>query len=339
MTRPQSEAEYLARLVPSSVAGTVLGRRALFKGALGAGAALSVPALLAACGGSSSGGGASTPSGTVTFGSNYSDAMPKAAFAAVMAGYEAQSGGIKTTSTRSTTTRSRRTSTTTCRASRTTCSPGSPATGCASSPRKGLAGDISDVWTKLTGFSDAFKTASTGDDGKQYFVPAVHTTRGRSSTGSRSWTKYGYTGAEDARRADHAVQADAEGRPGPDRLRRQGRLAGDGHLRHPQHADQRLPVPRRPDGRQGALERPRGQEGLRHLERAAALPPDRLPRPHLAGGRAGAAAEEVRHVPARPRSSRQQFDNGSRTTSTSSPSPRSTPPSARTPSTRRSTAI
>ena len=36
---------------------------------------------------------------------------------------------------------------------------------------QGLVGDISDVWSKLTGFSDAFKKASTGDDGKQYFVP------------------------------------------------------------------------------------------------------------------------------------------------------------------------
>ena len=37
---------------------------------------------------------------------------------------------------------------------------------------KGLAGDISDVWDKIgAGFTDAFKKASTGDDGKQYFVP------------------------------------------------------------------------------------------------------------------------------------------------------------------------
>ena len=37
---------------------------------------------------------------------------------------------------------------------------------------QGLAGDISDVWDKIGGdFSDAFKKASTGDDGKQYFVP------------------------------------------------------------------------------------------------------------------------------------------------------------------------
>lgn len=39
---------------------------------------------------------------------------------------------------------------------------------------KGLAGDLSDVWGKLDGYSDAFKKASTGDDGKQYFVPASY---------------------------------------------------------------------------------------------------------------------------------------------------------------------
>ena len=38
--------------------------------------------------------------------------------------------------------------------------------------RKGLATDISDVWKKIgPGFSAGFKGASTGDDGKQYFVP------------------------------------------------------------------------------------------------------------------------------------------------------------------------
>ncbi len=36
---------------------------------------------------------------------------------------------------------------------------------------KGLVGDISDVWSKASGLGDAFKKASTGDDGKQYFMP------------------------------------------------------------------------------------------------------------------------------------------------------------------------
>jgi multiple sugar transport system substrate-binding protein len=40
---------------------------------------------------------------------------------------------------------------------------------------QGLSTDISDVWAKIgDGFSDAFKTASTGLDGKQYFVPILN---------------------------------------------------------------------------------------------------------------------------------------------------------------------
>src|SRR4029078_4352325 len=35
-----------------------------------------------------------------------------------------------------------------------------------------LRGDMSDVWRGIaSNYSDAFKTASTGDDGKQYFIP------------------------------------------------------------------------------------------------------------------------------------------------------------------------
>jgi multiple sugar transport system substrate-binding protein len=36
---------------------------------------------------------------------------------------------------------------------------------------KGVVGDISDVWAGLTDMSGGFKNASTGTDGKQYFVP------------------------------------------------------------------------------------------------------------------------------------------------------------------------
>jgi multiple sugar transport system substrate-binding protein len=39
---------------------------------------------------------------------------------------------------------------------------------------KGLVGDISDVWANMTGMSDALKKASTGADGKQYFVPMTN---------------------------------------------------------------------------------------------------------------------------------------------------------------------
>jgi multiple sugar transport system substrate-binding protein len=37
---------------------------------------------------------------------------------------------------------------------------------------QGLAGDVSDLWAKIgSNYSGAFKNASTGDDGKQYFIP------------------------------------------------------------------------------------------------------------------------------------------------------------------------
>jgi hypothetical protein len=56
---------------------------------------------------------------------------------------------------------------------------------------QGLAGDVSDVWKNMSGFSDAFKKASTGDDGKQYFVPISYYPWAifyRKSV----WQKYGY---------------------------------------------------------------------------------------------------------------------------------------------------
>ena len=144
--------------------------------------------------------------------------------------------------------------------------------------------------------------------------------------------------AQDPRRAQGPRREDEEGRPHPDRLRRQGRLARDGHLRPDQHAGQRLRLPHQPDGRRRGMERPRGQEDLRHLGGSAPDPPDRQPRPHLAGGRPGLQkkksgmyllgmflAQQFRRAP-------------SRTTWTSSPSRRSTRPSEPTPSRRRSTA-
>jgi multiple sugar transport system substrate-binding protein len=39
--------------------------------------------------------------------------------------------------------------------------------------QQGLAGDISDVWEDVD-MSDAFKKASTGEDGKQYFIPVYN---------------------------------------------------------------------------------------------------------------------------------------------------------------------
>jgi multiple sugar transport system substrate-binding protein len=177
MTRPQSEAEYLSRLIPSSVAGTNFGRRTLLKGVLGAGALAATPALLASCGSSSSGGAAATStgagaaSGTLSIGSNYSDAIPKGAFQAEIDGF------MKATS--SVTAKINTVDHNTFQENINNYLQGKPDdvfTWFAGYRMRffaaqGLAGDISDLWSKFTGFSDAFKTASTGDDGKQYFVP------------------------------------------------------------------------------------------------------------------------------------------------------------------------
>ncbi|MDQ1287996.1 MAG: multiple sugar transport system substrate-binding protein [Actinomycetota bacterium] len=179
MSRPRSEAEYLARLIPPSASATSMGRRALLKGALGAGAALALPGFLAGCGGSSggastsgAGGGASGAlSGTVKFGSNYSDAVPKKAMQAVADAFTAKNAGVKVALNT--------VDHNTFQENINNYLQGKPDdvfTWFAGYrmrffAEQGLIGDLSDVWGKLTGFSDAFKKASTGDDGKQYLVP------------------------------------------------------------------------------------------------------------------------------------------------------------------------
>ncbi|HST85042.1 MAG TPA: ABC transporter substrate-binding protein [Kineosporiaceae bacterium] len=181
MTRPNSEAEYLARMVPASVSGAVMGRRGMLKtAALGAGAAFGLPAALAACGGDSTatgtgaGASAAAASGAVTIGSNQSDPVPKQVLVDVLAGFKTANPGIDVTVNT--------VDHNTFQENINNYLQGRPddaftwfagyrARFFAS---KGLAGDISDVWKGLTGYTEAFKTASTGDDGKQYFVPVSY---------------------------------------------------------------------------------------------------------------------------------------------------------------------
>ena len=181
MSRPQSEAEYLARLVPPSAAATAMGRRSMLKATAGAGAALGLPALLAACGGSSSGGAASTSgaagassgaaAGSVKLGSNYSDDVPRKAMQAEVDAFQTANSGVKVAVNT--------VDHNTFQENINNYLQGKPDdvfTWFAGFRMRffasqGLAGDISDVWSKFTDFSDAFKKASTGDDGKQYFVP------------------------------------------------------------------------------------------------------------------------------------------------------------------------
>lgn len=195
MTRPDTEAEYLARMVPSSVSGAVMGRRGLLKtAALGAGAAFGLPALLAACGSDSEGGSTSTSaaSGTVTFGSNASDPVPKKALEDVLAGFKTANPGI-TVAVNTVDHNTFQENINNYLQGR----PDDVFTWFAGYrmrffAEKGLIGDVSDVWSGLTGFTDAFKAASTGDDKKQYFVPVSYYPWAvfyRKSV----WAKYGYT--------------------------------------------------------------------------------------------------------------------------------------------------
>ena len=157
---------------------TMVSRRTLLKGFGGAVGAAALPAALVGCGGDDDPApirrrraAAAKEVGTVTIGSNASDPVPKASYEKVFAAFKTESGG-DVRSTRSTTTPSRSRSTPISRAARTTSSCGSPATACSSSPSAGWRTDISDVWGKIGGnFSEALKNASTGLDGKQYFVP------------------------------------------------------------------------------------------------------------------------------------------------------------------------
>lgn len=173
MSRPNSEP--LAHLVPSSLASAFtvspLSRRLLFKGALSAAALAGI----AACGsGATSTGGASAGSaatGKVTVGSNQSDAVPKKAFAEIVKAYQAQSDGV-TVATNVVDHNSFQENINNYLQG----SPDDVFSWFAGFRMRffadqGLAGDISDVWSNMSGMTDGLKTASTSTDDKQYFVP------------------------------------------------------------------------------------------------------------------------------------------------------------------------
>ncbi|HYJ76506.1 MAG TPA: extracellular solute-binding protein, partial [Kineosporiaceae bacterium] len=195
MSRPQSRAEYLARLVPPSAAATSMRRRSVLAGGLGLGAAFGGSALLAACGSSSSsssgGGGTASATGTVTLGSNQSDAVPKKTYQTLVDDFTKQNSGL--------TVKVNTVDHNTFQNQINNYLQGKPDdvfTWFAGYRMRffagqNLAGDLSDVWQNMSGFSDAFKKASTGDDGKQYFIPITYYPWAvfyRKSV----WQKYGY---------------------------------------------------------------------------------------------------------------------------------------------------
>ena len=149
---------------PSEVGFSLVSRRTLLAGAA---AVVGAGAVLAACGddSSSSGGGGGDATAEVTFGSNYSDEKPKAAMAAAVA-----SSGLKVkTNTVDHNSYQENFNTYIQQPDDVVCwFAGYRMRAFAG---KGVIGDVSDVWTKLDGMSEGFKSASSGLDGKQYFVP------------------------------------------------------------------------------------------------------------------------------------------------------------------------
>jgi len=148
-----------------------MSRRSLLRAVgLGAGAIAAAP-LLAACTGSDSGSSSGGGTGTVTFGSNGSDEVPKAAFAALMASAKSAVGITVKINTVAHNDFQNNIN------NYLKGSPDDVFTWFAgyrmkSYAKQGLVADIDDVWEKVgSNFSEAFKTASTGDDGKKYFVP------------------------------------------------------------------------------------------------------------------------------------------------------------------------
>jgi multiple sugar transport system substrate-binding protein len=174
MSRPQSEAEYLASLVPPSVAAHRVSRRSLFKAALGLGAAAGVPGLLAGCsngdgGSGSSGGGSGGGGGTVTWGNNESGTTFAKQFQAEAADFTKRTGTKVTINAVEHNTFQENIN------NYLQGNPDDVFTWFAGDRMKffasrGLIGDVSDVWP-IEGIPDSFKQASTGADGKQYFVP------------------------------------------------------------------------------------------------------------------------------------------------------------------------
>ncbi len=153
-----------AQIAPRNVSGHPMSRRNLLRGtALGAGA-VTLPALLTACGDGPGGN-----KNEVTVGSNASDAVPKAAFAQAFEAYEKESDKrVKVNTTEHNEFQQ----------NITRYLQGSPDNvfmwfagyRMQYFAEKGLLVEISDVWKGFRGFSQALKDQST-HDGKQYFVP------------------------------------------------------------------------------------------------------------------------------------------------------------------------
>jgi multiple sugar transport system substrate-binding protein len=163
MANPEAPRSLLADVVTRAVT-----RRDVLKGAVGVAGLAALPALVVACGPGTSG---TAAAGTFKLGSNYSDAVPKGVLQGIVDTFTKNSGVTVAINT---------VDHGTFQDQLNSYLQGTPddVFSWFSGFRmrffaaKGLATDISDVWTKVgANYTDAFKVASTGDDGKQYFVP------------------------------------------------------------------------------------------------------------------------------------------------------------------------
>lgn len=182
MSKPRTEAEYLARMIPASVTGTSgVSRRSFLRGVGIAGAGLAAPTLLAACGGGDDGGGEATSGagatggatdlGTVTFGVNEAEGsgLQYDRRVASVDAYQGQGGATVEINAVDHNTFQEQIN------NYLQGNPDDVFTWFAGYRMRffaaqGLIGDVSDLYP-ITGVSDAMVQASTGDDGKQYFVP------------------------------------------------------------------------------------------------------------------------------------------------------------------------
>jgi multiple sugar transport system substrate-binding protein len=174
MSKPRTEAEYLARMIPPSVLGTRgVSRRSFLRGVGVAGAGLAAPTLLAACGGGDDGGASATGGGggEVTFGLNEAEGsgLQYDRRVASVDAFEAQGGPtVKINAVDHNTFQEQINN-------YLQGNPDDVFTWFAGYRMRffaaqGLIGDVSDLYP-ITGVGDAMVKASTGDDGKQYFVP------------------------------------------------------------------------------------------------------------------------------------------------------------------------
>lgn len=147
-----------------------VARRSVLGGAVG----LSAIAALTACGGGGGGSEVKEGTGAVSFGSNQSDKVPKAAYKKMIGTFKKESGSDVSINTVDHNTYQEQIN---------SYLQGEPddVFSWFSGYRmrffadQGLAGDISSVWDTIGDhFTDAFKDAATGTDGKQYFVPVSY---------------------------------------------------------------------------------------------------------------------------------------------------------------------